>query len=67
MKERVLKTEEDFEKWRDDCLCNSDVAETPKEYPCLAKTYVSDWGMEEETADYLYKSDLLEILRDFDT
>jgi len=65
LKERVLKDKEDFEKWKDDYIRSGDKCEEPKEYPCLAKTFVSDWGMEEETAEYLYRSDLVDLLREF--
>ena len=67
MKERVLKSSEDFKAWKDDCICSCDTADDPKEYPCLAKTYVSDWQCEEETAEYLYRDDIIKLLKDFDT
>jgi len=67
MKDRVLKSKTDFEKWKEDCLCSCDIAEKPKEFPCVARTYVSDWSGEEETAEYLYKEDLVGLLKELAT
>lgn len=66
MKERVLKTELDFDKWKMDSTCSCDFVPNPEKYPCLARTYVSDWACEEETAEYLYRNDIVAILAEFD-
>lgn len=66
MKERVLKSEADFKKWKDECIHVGDTAEPPVQYPCLARTYVSSWNCQEETAEYLYRDDVSAILEEFD-
>ena len=67
MKERVLKNEADFLQWKDDCICEgSDTANPPERYPCLARTYVSNWNYQEETAEYLYREDVSALLAEFD-
>lgn len=66
MNERVLKNEADFLKWKADLLTSADTAEPPKRYPCLARTYVSDWTYQEEEAEYLYREDIVALLAEFD-
>lgn len=67
MKERVLKNEADFQKWKDDWFREgSDTAEPPARYPCLARTWVSNWNYQEETAEYLYREDVAALLAEFD-
>lgn len=66
MEERVLKNEADFLKWKDDNIFDGDTAEPPARYPCLARTYVSSWDHEEETAEYLYREDVAALLSEFD-
>lgn len=67
VKERVLKNEADFLQWKDDCICEgSDTANPPERYPCLARTYVSNWNYQEETAEYLYREDVSALLAEFD-
>lgn len=67
MKERVLKNDADFQQWKDDCIYEGiDTAEPPARYPCLARTYVSNWNYQEEAAEYLYREDVVAILAEFD-
>jgi hypothetical protein len=67
MHERILKNEEDFVKWKSDYLCDSDTVEDPVKYPCYAKTRVSNWNYQEETAEYLYVEDIENILKELNT
>ncbi len=67
MKERILKNEADFIKWKDDYLCDSDIVEDPIKYPCLAKTRVSNWNYQEEEAEYFYVEDIEHILKELNT
>lgn len=62
MKDRVLKNNDDFLRWKKDCTASCDIVSQPKQFPCLAKMFVSDWAYQEETAEYLYVEDLEEIL-----
>lgn len=64
MKQRLLKDEEDFLKWKRDYLCEGDTADTPKKYPCYASTFVSNWAYQEETAEYLYAEDIESLLNE---
>lgn len=66
MKERVLRNEADFLRWKDDNLCDSDTANPPEHYPCLARTYVSNWNYQRETAEYLYREDVAALLASMD-
>jgi hypothetical protein len=66
MKERVLKNEADFVQWKEDCIAHSDTAEPPTKYPCLARSFVSDWNYQEETAEYLYREDIAALLAEMD-
>ena len=67
MRDRVLKNEADFEKWKLEKISAFDKAGNPMRYPCLAKTRVTDWAGMEEEAEYLYIDDILiqEILSEF--
>lgn len=56
----LIKDKEDFKKFQDEHI--SSFVEKPKEFPCYAYFIVTSWGMEEDTAHYLYKEDLLEML-----
>jgi len=64
MNARLLKDEEDFIKWKRDCIGQGDTAENPIKYPCYANTFVSYWTYQEETAKYLYIEDIENIFKE---
>lgn len=66
MRDRVLKTRSDFEKWKKEWIFFDEVIDEPREYPCLAKTFISNWDYEEEAAEYWYREDLVELLKQMD-
>ena len=63
---KILKNENDFDEWKSLAICTGDVAEEPDQYPCIARTVVKNWNHQEEEAKYLYRTDILAILDDFD-
>jgi len=62
MKDKVLKNESDFLKWKSDNIFDGDTANPPERYPCLARTYVSSWNCQEVSAEYLYRKDVEKLL-----
>lgn len=56
-----LENEAEFEKWKAD----HDTGVTlyiPEEFPCFVYLIVTDWGMQEEATQYLYRSSLDHML-----
>lgn len=55
-----LKNKTEFETWQKDRYY--EVVDRPKQFPCYVYLYVSDWSNQQETATYLYKSDIEDML-----
>jgi hypothetical protein len=66
MNERVLKNKADFLQWKEEHIFIGDIAEEPDKYPCLARTDVSNWNYQEETAKYLYREDVAALLAEME-
>jgi hypothetical protein len=64
MKDRILKNNAEFLRWRNDCTAPCDTVSQPYKFPCVASMYVSNWERGEETAQYLYIDDLEEIIKE---
>ena len=52
----ILKNNDDFIQWKEDNIFYGDIAEDPKQYPCMVLIRVLDWRAEKEEAVYYYKS-----------
>lgn len=65
----LLRNQAEWEAWVADNLCTDagDIADPPREFPCYARTVVTSWQNEEETAVYLYRDDIKRMHEEMQT